>query len=248
MILRRFMKHVTDQNWFAVGLDVIVVIVGIFLGLQVQEWNENRSAQQDERRVVASFISDLDNSTRGYSNVLNMMDRQITTTERVLEILESGVLRPDDIADFEEGIFRYGRLSATDAYLNSFHENNLNRVLNHDLRSLIDEYIGFMNRRNNVYRNVQTRIEQARTLTSLRASVRLTTTGERKSIYDFEQLKNDMEYHIAVSNLSSFEVMARGLVENLKVNTQFIRDTLSSYLDGEDIATVTFNPLPAPGS
>jgi len=22
MILRRFMKHVTDQNWFAVGLDV----------------------------------------------------------------------------------------------------------------------------------------------------------------------------------------------------------------------------------
>ena len=42
MILRRFMKHVTDQNWFAVGLDVIVVIVGIFLGLQVQEWNENR--------------------------------------------------------------------------------------------------------------------------------------------------------------------------------------------------------------
>ncbi|MDG1437983.1 MAG: hypothetical protein P8P98_03335, partial [Emcibacteraceae bacterium] len=135
-----------------------------------------------------------------------------------------------------------------DAYLNSFHENNLNRVLNHDLRSLIDEYIGFMNRRNNVYRNVQTRIEQARTLTSLRASVRLTTTGERKSIYDFEQLKNDMEYRIAVSNLSSFEVMARGLVGNLKVNTRFIRNTLSSYLDGEDIATVTFNPLPAPGS
>lgn len=42
MILRRFMKHVTDQNWLAVGLDVIVVIVGIFLGLQVQEWNEDR--------------------------------------------------------------------------------------------------------------------------------------------------------------------------------------------------------------
>ncbi len=42
MILRRFMKHVTDQNWLAVGLDVLVVIVGIFLGLQVQEWNEDR--------------------------------------------------------------------------------------------------------------------------------------------------------------------------------------------------------------
>lgn len=44
MILRRFMKHVTDQNWLAVGLDVLVVIVGIFLGLQVQEWNEDRKS------------------------------------------------------------------------------------------------------------------------------------------------------------------------------------------------------------
>lgn len=42
MILRRFMKHVTDQNWFAVGLDVIVVITGIFLGMQVTERNEER--------------------------------------------------------------------------------------------------------------------------------------------------------------------------------------------------------------
>ncbi len=33
MILRRFMTHVTEQNWFAVGLDAIVVITGIFLGM-----------------------------------------------------------------------------------------------------------------------------------------------------------------------------------------------------------------------
>jgi len=42
MILRRFTKHITDQNWFAVGLDVIVVVVGIFLGMQVTDWNEQR--------------------------------------------------------------------------------------------------------------------------------------------------------------------------------------------------------------
>lgn len=31
MILRRFMKHVTEQNWFAVGLDGLVVLAIIFL-------------------------------------------------------------------------------------------------------------------------------------------------------------------------------------------------------------------------
>lgn len=48
MILRRFMKHVTDQNWFAVGLDVIVVIVGIFLGLQVQQWYDRQAEIAEE--------------------------------------------------------------------------------------------------------------------------------------------------------------------------------------------------------
>ena len=33
MILRRFTKHLSEQNWFAVWLDVIVVVVGIFLGM-----------------------------------------------------------------------------------------------------------------------------------------------------------------------------------------------------------------------
>ena len=27
MIFRRFMQHVTDQNWFVVAMDVIVVIM-----------------------------------------------------------------------------------------------------------------------------------------------------------------------------------------------------------------------------
>jgi len=52
MILRRFMKHVTDQNWFAVGLDVIVVIVGIFLGLQVQAYYEERAERVEEQKFL----------------------------------------------------------------------------------------------------------------------------------------------------------------------------------------------------
>lgn len=47
MILRKFMKHVTEQNWYAVGLDVLVVITGIFLGLQVTEWNDQRKQHEE---------------------------------------------------------------------------------------------------------------------------------------------------------------------------------------------------------
>ncbi len=62
MILRRFMKHTTDQNWFAVGLDIIVVITGIFLGMQATEWNEERKTRLKEAVYVGQFQADLETS------------------------------------------------------------------------------------------------------------------------------------------------------------------------------------------
>ena len=43
MILRRITKHVRDQNWFAVGIDFCIVVIGVFIGIQVANWNDARS-------------------------------------------------------------------------------------------------------------------------------------------------------------------------------------------------------------
>jgi len=53
MILRSITKHVRDQNWFAVFLDFLIVIVGVFIGIQVANWN-------DERRDSAAEVALLD--------------------------------------------------------------------------------------------------------------------------------------------------------------------------------------------
>jgi hypothetical protein len=53
------MKHVTDQNWFAVGLDVLVVITGIFLGMQVTEWNESRKDRIDGQDFMKRFHNEI---------------------------------------------------------------------------------------------------------------------------------------------------------------------------------------------
>ena len=60
MILRRFTEHVKDQNWFAVSLDLIVVVLGIYIGLQASAW---MSAKQDrvlEREYLQRLVSDME--------------------------------------------------------------------------------------------------------------------------------------------------------------------------------------------
>jgi hypothetical protein len=53
MLLRRFLEHVRSENWLAVVLDLLVVIVGLFLGLQIDTWWEG---QKDARLEVAYLL------------------------------------------------------------------------------------------------------------------------------------------------------------------------------------------------
>ncbi|WOJ95996.1 hypothetical protein R0137_12185 [Congregibacter brevis] len=59
MILRSLTKHVKDQNWFAVGLDFAIVIVGVFIGMQVSNWNDMAAEKQHTQRLLSELATDL---------------------------------------------------------------------------------------------------------------------------------------------------------------------------------------------
>ena len=48
MILSRITKHLKQQHWTAVLLDFVIVVLGVFIGIQVSNWNAARlrAAQQ----------------------------------------------------------------------------------------------------------------------------------------------------------------------------------------------------------
>ena len=47
MILRRLTQHVKEQNWFAVTLDFLIVVAGIWVALLVGEWRSDLQKQGD---------------------------------------------------------------------------------------------------------------------------------------------------------------------------------------------------------
>ena len=59
MVIRRIRENVTKHNWFAVGVDLLIVIVGVFLGLQADNWNEARLERQQEQSYRSRLIEDL---------------------------------------------------------------------------------------------------------------------------------------------------------------------------------------------
>ena len=60
MILRRIREHVTHHNWFAVAVDFVIVVLGVFVGIQASNWNQARTDRQQARQYRAMLQSDLD--------------------------------------------------------------------------------------------------------------------------------------------------------------------------------------------
>ncbi|MEE9347889.1 MAG: hypothetical protein V3U82_06815 [Robiginitomaculum sp.] len=44
MIFRRVKAHVAKEDWFAVFIDFIIVVFGVFMGLQVANWSAARAS------------------------------------------------------------------------------------------------------------------------------------------------------------------------------------------------------------
>ncbi|MGJ8664660.1 MAG: hypothetical protein ACSHWU_13470 [Marinicella sp.] len=67
MLLRRITKHVSEQNWFAVFIDFIIVVVGVFIGIQVANWNDEKNIRQEADTFRANLIADLQNDRDVYT-------------------------------------------------------------------------------------------------------------------------------------------------------------------------------------
>ena len=59
MRVRKISEHIRNQNWFAVAVDFIMVVVGVFVALQVNSWNDARIASATADSYSGQLIDDM---------------------------------------------------------------------------------------------------------------------------------------------------------------------------------------------
>jgi hypothetical protein len=77
MLLRRITKHVTEQNWFAIFIDFIIVVVGILIAFQITNWSEAKGDRLRERQIIVDFLADLEIDRSQYQDGINLAVRKV---------------------------------------------------------------------------------------------------------------------------------------------------------------------------
>ena len=84
MTLHRFYQTLLQQNWQTVALEFVFVVVAIFLGLQVDGWNEVRKYRQDELVYLDKVLIDL---LAMRTDLVDRIERNETNAERMIAAL-----------------------------------------------------------------------------------------------------------------------------------------------------------------
>lgn len=143
MILSRVIAHVKAQNWTAVALDFVIVVAGVFVGLQVNNWNEARKdaalAQEYLQRLDADIASSIAATlkTRAW----------LSTNSRELELVTAGLascsLEAARRGEFADGLYQVGKLIPATFVSGTLDEmrssGNLGLVKNVRIRDALNE-------------------------------------------------------------------------------------------------------------
>ncbi len=77
MVIRRIREHVAAHNWFAVAVDLAIVVLGVFIATQASNWNQARI----ERSAAGAYRAEIIENLR--ANEISI-DDQTTYYRRVL--------------------------------------------------------------------------------------------------------------------------------------------------------------------
>ncbi len=143
MLIRSITKHVNDQNWFAVLIDFFIVVFGVFIGIQVSNWNSAKLSKLSEKAVLYQLHEEvLKAETELSSTRVNIpnIDEKIEDFVNVF-FSDQGDVQDQDICYFSSGMGGLpnvvSTLSAVDELIATGRLSQLNDPV---LRNLITEY------------------------------------------------------------------------------------------------------------
>jgi hypothetical protein len=82
MLLRRVTQHVKSQDWTAIVIDFLIVVVGVYIGVQVANWNEARLDAERKEQIIEALITDISDSIDVQKQFVEEIDSGLSEWER----------------------------------------------------------------------------------------------------------------------------------------------------------------------
>ena len=243
MILRSVMKHVRDQNWVAVGLDFLIVVVGVFIGIQVANWNDARVQEARDHVLLDRLQADFERiATWGDENIPQIEDLPVQT-KRLIDLIRSGEpARVDDafraMADASVEVWAGAELSPT--YEELVATGTLSRIRSRELRRALSDYA---RQRESAYILLEQQLD-VRDTGAMEGAIRFRTSDDD---YEATKIAESVDWDALKATEPHLQIVLRNQVlrarwqrstyESAKTVLQLLEEAGASLPDDESVSS-----------
>lgn len=87
MILRRLSQSLKEQNWTAITIEFVLLVAGVYLGMQVSNWNAEREINQKAAVFTERLKADLRNEAFFYQYMIEYNKDVLASAENAVNAL-----------------------------------------------------------------------------------------------------------------------------------------------------------------
>lgn len=222
---------------YAIG-EIVLVVIGILIALQINNWNENKKIRDKEQQVLTEIISDLDFTLIDLDRVINTrtnnLNRTVNSIKTIIEVLETNKPYHDSLAYYFRAVNAYDDIHYKTSGYQSLVSIGTDLIENPNLRSAIGKFhtstinsskglfqeihLDFYSYMLDFYRKEFTTVFDG-------------NTNEKLVPNNFEALKQNKEY---IQSLKTFLGVNLPYLENLnevKTEAEQLKKAIENYLN-----------------
>jgi hypothetical protein len=143
MILRRVIEHVRHQEWTAIAIDLVIVVVGVFIGIQVSNWNTEAIERRETQDAMRRLADDMRLSIQLTQDGATFMAQNARYADLVFDRLRNCSLAENERDEFATGLYRLGKVTTARFVRTTFDElrdsGRLGYLRDARLRQALDE-------------------------------------------------------------------------------------------------------------
>ena len=243
MLLRRFLTHFRAQDWIAIVLDFVIVVVGIFVGLQVDSWNQDRKDRIRERAGLEQLYSDFETARDRARTMADFHSEKAEDLGFVIDTMLSATLADSDRRRFLvalTGMLQMPPLGVSlGAYESMVASGDIALIRNDELKSMLVRLDAALDSEASLLNYFRNRNQQD--IEFIDRHFRLVPNNDRSDItfsYDLATLLNDPLAYSVIANQQRnhrvFHSFRRDIADELDSARDHIGKLIGTGLPGAD--------------
>lgn len=221
-----------NQDWFAVIVELFVLIVGVFIGLQVDDWNQRRLDRIEESYYIDRLTRDMQQSLIDQEEARDQADRKFNDSLAVLGALQSGSLGGMTENEFNDRLSRlqgYPRFTLITATIDELVSTGKTSLLrSNELREKLADFVDWYGDQEKYYSSLSGAITDAYRKQYQFLESDWTDVQNPGVTAEFEDLVNDPEALFAMRQLTRVYWVLRRDIGQLYQETQAVYEVLAS--------------------